>query len=100
MNSTSYGKMATRPRKAGLINQPRLALKTSKMARYYGVKCRTCALNIPLIVCKPNEDRTPKLYSVPLDSIACFECGSIHMYDSDDCVFFDGPDGLLPPRSA
>ena len=65
--------------------------KISEMTRYFGVKCTTCHIPIALAVHKPDEGTD---YQVPLESIPCPECGSWHMYRSDDCLFFDGPDGL------
>jgi hypothetical protein len=46
------------------------------MARYFGVKCAESGINISL------------------ESLPWLECGSIHSYDSQDALFFDGPDEL------
>jgi hypothetical protein len=64
------------------------------MARYYGVKCATCGMNIPLFACKPKEGRDSSIYRVPQESLSCRECGGSHIYDSEDSLFFDGPEGL------
>jgi hypothetical protein len=67
------------------------------MPRYYGVKCKTCGTNIPLVAREPGEGRNTAVYSVPLESIPCLECGAWHIYSLEDSLEFDGPEGLLPP---
>jgi hypothetical protein len=64
------------------------------MARYYGVECATCHKPIALAVYEPGKEKEFTIYGVPLESIPCLVCGSRHTYDSDESLFFDGPDGL------
>jgi endogenous inhibitor of DNA gyrase (YacG/DUF329 family) len=68
------------------------------MAKYFGVKCKTCGTPIALAVRKPIlEGKTININVVPLASIVCPECGDSHEHSRDDSLYFDGPDGLLPP---
>ena len=68
------------------------------MTRYYGVKCATCGMNIPLVVREPGEEGNTASRIIPAESIPCSECGAWHIYSSEDSLDFEGPDDLLPPH--
>ena len=53
------------------------------MAKYFGVKCKTCGTPIALAVRKPIlEGKTININVVPLASIVCPECGDSHEHSS------------------
>lgn len=67
------------------------------MTRYHGVKCATCGTLIALAEHKGLEGKVLPITFVPLEPIACSECGSSRTYAPGDSLDFDGPEGLLPP---
>jgi len=54
-------------------------------------------MNIPLSVHTHDEKGIIADRIVPAESIPCPECGSWHIYNSEDSLNFDGPDDLLLP---
>ena len=58
----------------------------------YGVLCDTCEHPLVLGDAEPYEPSKLIAYVAPLDGVPCPECGSRHVYRSDQIIQFQIPD--------